>query len=90
MSARSIRAFQEQTAMGRLLTPRPVDMRGTTPRSTRPTLPAPPDFGCTGDQLVAQAEAFEAEASRLLARAEDLRELAAKRRGEPYTRKVPV
>lgn len=82
MSAQSIRAFQLRTATGRLLTPKPVDMRGTTPRAARPTLPAPPDFGCTSDRLEAQAAAFELEASRLLARAADLRQVAAKRRGD--------
>jgi hypothetical protein len=68
--------------MGRLLTPRPVDMRGTTPRSTRPTLPAPPGpEPVTAAKLRASAEALRVQASQLLEESDAMLRRAAELEG---------
>jgi hypothetical protein len=77
MSRQSLNQYQSHLAATGRAPKAPIDIRGTKPRSAR-TVPPPPAPMLDADML-AQAAQYEADASRLLARAADLRAAVARR-----------
>lgn len=76
MSRQSMNQYRAHLAATGRAPKKPIDIRGTRPHAR--TMPPPPAPMLDADML-AQAKTYEADASRLLARAADLRAAVARR-----------